>query len=125
MSQKDTLSRYWPSFQRGLFPWLGEELGPPSERHKRLVQVLEVVCVEELLAGTRDGSPAGGPGRFGAGLSGEVGIRYAHDAGAGRGAVRLGECWGGAPQGDPLAGLRGIRDERVWEGARRSGGPKR
>ena len=60
MSLQDTLSQYWLSFQRGLFPWLAEELGPLSERHKRLVQVLEFVRVEELLPGTRGGG-AGRP----------------------------------------------------------------
>ncbi len=60
MSLQDTLSQYWLSFQRGLFPWRAEELGPLSERHKRLVQVLEFVRVEELLPGTRGGG-AGRP----------------------------------------------------------------
>ncbi|MDE0107614.1 MAG: transposase [Bryobacterales bacterium] len=60
MSLQDTLSQYWLSFQRGLFPWLAEELGPLSERHKRLVQVMEFVRVEELLPGTRGGG-AGRP----------------------------------------------------------------
>jgi len=60
LSLQDTLSQYWLSFQRGLFPWLAEELGPLSERHKRLVQVLEFVRVEELLPGTRGGG-AGRP----------------------------------------------------------------
>ena len=60
MPLRDTLSQYWESFQRGLFPWLAEELGPLSERHKHLVQVLEFVRVEELLPGTR-GSGAGRP----------------------------------------------------------------
>ncbi len=49
MSLQDTLSQYWLSFQHGLFPWPAEELGPLSKRHKRLVQVLEFVQVEELL----------------------------------------------------------------------------
>jgi len=60
LSLQDTLSQYWLSFQRGLFPWLAEELGPLSERHKRLVQVLEFVRVEELLPGRRGGG-AGRP----------------------------------------------------------------
>ena len=60
MSLRDTLSQHWLSFQHELFPWLAEELGPLSERHKRLVQVPEFVCVEELLPGTR-GSAAGRP----------------------------------------------------------------
>ena len=60
MSLQGTLSQYWPGFQHGLFPWPAEELGPLSERHKRLVQVLEFVRVEELLPGTRGGG-AGRP----------------------------------------------------------------
>lgn len=47
------------TFQHGLFPWLAEKLGPLSERYKRLVQVLEIVCVEERLPGPG----AGGRGR--------------------------------------------------------------
>ena len=60
MPLRETVSQYWLTFQRGLFPWLAEELGPLGERHKRLVQVLEFVRVEELLPGTR-GSGAGRP----------------------------------------------------------------
>lgn len=60
MSLRDTVSQYWGTFQRGLFPWLAEELGPLSERHQHLVQVLELVRVEELLPGTR-GRGAGRP----------------------------------------------------------------
>ena len=48
-------------FQQSLFPWLAEELGPLSERHKRLVQVLEFVRVEELLPGTSGSAPESGP----------------------------------------------------------------
>ena len=49
MSLRATVSQYWQTFQHGLFPWLAEELGPLSERHKRLVQVLEIVRVEDRL----------------------------------------------------------------------------
>ena len=59
MSLGETISQHWQSVQRGLFPWLEEELGPLSERHKRLVQVLEMVRVEEWLPGRI----AGGRGR--------------------------------------------------------------
>ncbi len=54
-----TVSQYWLTFQRELFPWLAEELGPLSARHKRLVQVLEIVRVEDWLPGPC----AGGRGR--------------------------------------------------------------
>ena len=60
LSLQDSRSQDWLSFRHGLFPWLAEERGPLSERHKRLVQVLEWVRVEELLPGTR-GSGAGRP----------------------------------------------------------------
>ncbi len=58
MSLRATISQYWETFQQGLFPWLAEELGPLSERHKCLVQVLEMVRVEEWLP-----DPRGGRGR--------------------------------------------------------------
>ena len=40
---KQTLSRHWFRFQRELFPWLEEALGPLGERYGRLVRVLELV----------------------------------------------------------------------------------
>ena len=46
---KQTLSRHWFRFQRELFPWLEEALGPLGERYERLVRVLELVRVEESL----------------------------------------------------------------------------
>ena len=46
---KQTLSRHWFTFQRELFPWLEEALGPLGERYERLVQVVELVRVEEWL----------------------------------------------------------------------------
>ena len=49
MPLKRTLSRHWFGFQRELFPWLEEALGPLGERYQRLVRVLELVRVEELL----------------------------------------------------------------------------
>ena len=49
MPLKQTLSRHWFGFQRELFPWLEEALGPLGERYERLVRVLELVRVEELL----------------------------------------------------------------------------
>ena len=38
---KQTLSRHWFRFQRELFPWLEEALGPLGERYERLVRVEE------------------------------------------------------------------------------------
>ena len=49
LSLKQTLSRHWFRFQRELFPWLEETLGPLGERYERLVRVLELVRVEEWL----------------------------------------------------------------------------
>ena len=49
MPLKQTLSRHWFRFQRELFPWLEEALGPLGERHQRLVQVVELVRVEKWL----------------------------------------------------------------------------
>jgi hypothetical protein len=37
------LSSLWNTIQRNFFPWLQEELGPLSEKHKLLVEVLEVL----------------------------------------------------------------------------------
>ena len=53
MSLKQTLSRHWFTFQRELFPWLEEALGPLGERYERLVRVLELVRVEESLPYSR------------------------------------------------------------------------
>ena len=50
---KQTLSRHWFSFQRELFPWLEEALGPLGERYERLVRVVELVRVEEWLPYSR------------------------------------------------------------------------
>ncbi len=53
MPLKQTLSRHWFRFQRELFPWLEEALGPLGERYQRLVRVLELVRVEESLPYSR------------------------------------------------------------------------
>ena len=61
MSLRETLSRYWFTFQQGLqglFPWLAEECSPLGEHYKQQVQVLELVQMEQL----PPGEPAG-PGR--------------------------------------------------------------
>ena len=49
MPLRETLSGYWRTIQGELFPWLEEELGPLSERHKQLVTALEVARVEMFL----------------------------------------------------------------------------
>ena len=58
MPLRATLSGYWRTIQGELFPWLEEELGPLSERHKHLVTALEVARVEVFLGHWR-----GVPGR--------------------------------------------------------------
>ena len=55
MPLKQTLSRHWFRFQRELFPWLEEALGPLGERYERLVRVVELVRVEEWLPYSRGG----------------------------------------------------------------------
>ena len=55
MPLKQTLSRHWFRFQRELFPWLEEALGPLGERYERLVRVVELVWVEESRSGSRSG----------------------------------------------------------------------
>ena len=77
MPLKQTLSRHWFRFQRELFPWLEEALGPLGERYQRLVRVLELMRalpggVAALQPG-RAGPAAGGSCGAGAGLSGESG----------------------------------------------------
>jgi Transposase DDE domain/Transposase domain (DUF772) len=48
MSLRETLSSCWQRFQGELFPWLGEAVGPLSERHKQFVMVLDLSRVEAL-----------------------------------------------------------------------------
>ena len=49
MPLHETLLGYWRTIQGELFPWLEEEFGPLSERHKHLVTALEVARVEVFL----------------------------------------------------------------------------
>ena len=49
LSLEQILSRHWFRFQRELFPWLEEALGPLGKRYERLVRVVELVRVEESL----------------------------------------------------------------------------
>ena len=65
---------YHDSGFRELFPWLEETLGPLGERYERLVRVLELVALQQGLAGPA----AEGSCRAGAGLSGEGGAGRAH-----------------------------------------------
>ena len=122
MPLKQTLSRHWFRFQRELFPWLEEALGPLGERYERLVRVVELARVEEWLPYSRGwrGRPLKDRGAL-ARLSGEGGAGRAHHPGAGRAAedgtyptppVRLGGGGWGAERGDLLSRLCGIRRQR-------------
>ena len=77
MPLKQTLSRHWFRFQRELFPWLEETLGPLGERYERLVRVVElagggVAALQQGLAGPA----AEGSWGAGAGLSGRCGAHH-------------------------------------------------
>ena len=49
MPLNSTLSSIWNRFQAELFPALAEEIGPLMEKHKHLVQVLDLVEVERFV----------------------------------------------------------------------------
>ena len=49
MSLNSTLSNLWTRFQAELFPDLAEEIGPLMEKHKHLVQILDLVAVERFV----------------------------------------------------------------------------
>lgn len=49
MSLSWKISDHWKRFQGSLFPWLEEEVGPLRENHRRLVQVLDQICLAGLL----------------------------------------------------------------------------
>ena len=46
MPLRETLSDYWTTIQGELFPWLEEDLGPLTAKHKQLITVLEMARVE-------------------------------------------------------------------------------
>ena len=116
---KETVSRHWFRFQRELFPWLDEALGPLGERYQRLVRVLELVGVEELLPyrGGWRGRPLEDRAALARAFLGEGGAGRGHDAGAGGAAEERGDptpvVWLGegrecAERGDLLARLWGV-----------------
>lgn len=49
---RDFFAPYWMSIQATLFPWLEEELGPLTEKQRKLVETLEITRVEEILPPT-------------------------------------------------------------------------
>lgn len=56
MPLRTLISATWSHIQGNLFPWLQAELGPLTDNHKRLVTVLEMVCIEAFVQ-MRDGMP--------------------------------------------------------------------
>jgi hypothetical protein len=54
------LSDCWHRIQADLFPWLEEELGPLSDKHKQIITVLEVARIEAFVA-TWSGLPGRPP----------------------------------------------------------------
>jgi transposase len=60
MSLRDSLSNTWAHIQANLFPWLAEELGPLTEKHKQLITVLEVARIEAFVS-TWSGLPGRPP----------------------------------------------------------------
>ena len=46
------LSSIWSGIQRSLFPFLEEELGPMTEKQRKLVSILELVRIEDLIGYT-------------------------------------------------------------------------
>ena len=51
MPLKETLTRWRGVLQRELFPWLEEEVGALSTRHRQLVTVLEMTRIEDFVPG--------------------------------------------------------------------------
>jgi len=49
----EKISQYWLKIQKGLFPWLEEELGELTEREQKLVTILELVKIERFTSLTR------------------------------------------------------------------------
>ena len=49
MPLRGTLSNTWARIQGQLFPWLQDELGPLTDRHKQLIAVLEMVGIEAFV----------------------------------------------------------------------------
>jgi transposase len=60
MPLRDSLSNTWAHIQANLFPWLAEELGPLTEKHKQLITVLEVARIEAFVS-TWSGLPGRPP----------------------------------------------------------------
>ncbi|MEO5332996.1 MAG: hypothetical protein H7839_13335 [Magnetococcus sp. YQC-5] len=46
---RDGLSQIWGRIQGSLMPWLEEELGELTEKHRLVITVLEVIRVEDFI----------------------------------------------------------------------------
>src|SRR6516225_8378878 len=57
MPLRDVLSNTWDHIQARLFPWLTEEVGPLTDRHKRVIATLEVARIEVLVQTVWPGLP--------------------------------------------------------------------
>jgi len=53
MALLEKLSQYWFKIQKGLFPWLEEELGRLTEKEQKLVTTLELMRIERFTACSR------------------------------------------------------------------------
>src|SRR5450756_2451110 len=60
MPLKKMLSDCWQRIQGDLFPWLEEELGPLSDKHKQIITVLEVARIQVFVQ-TWSGLPGSPP----------------------------------------------------------------
>lgn len=49
-SLREFFAPYWGSIQTTLFPWVEEDLGPLTEKQQQLVQALEILRIESLIA---------------------------------------------------------------------------
>ena len=56
MPLAERIAGAWSHIQGHLFPWLAAEIGPLTDNHKRLIAVLDVVCIEAHIH-MRDGGP--------------------------------------------------------------------
>ncbi|MEO5377982.1 MAG: hypothetical protein H7832_09415 [Magnetococcus sp. DMHC-6] len=52
---RDGLSRIWSRIQGSLFPFLEEELGELTDKHRLVVTVLEVIRIEEYIPSNNNG----------------------------------------------------------------------
>ena len=49
MTLRNTLSQIWNNVQFSLFPQQEEEIGPLSQKHKKLIAILELIRIEDFV----------------------------------------------------------------------------